>query len=236
MKSLPGSVHQNVEKTAGNTTPDSRVFDILQQFPQLEQLSQYLRSGGPNTALTIGKTLRVRELAMLEAELRNQSLLTPTLPGVAGCFAHRASLDASTWRWRARRMRVKSVPVLIDVPRYLLTWSEELIASLSAYNIVLNNPAPRGGEQPVAADRRDIIAKLTYLNQFAAYLLGVELRAELPFGRGFRALLRVIASGEETSLESHESAVVEVLVLPTTKHEFNQVLRSYLDREPNSGR
>ncbi len=233
MKSLPGNVHENVEKTAGNTPRNSQVFDILKQFPQLEQLSLYLREDGPTQALTIGRRLRVRELAMLEAELRNQSILTPALPGVVGCFAHRASLDASTWRWRARRMRVKAVPVLIDVPHYLIRWSEELIASLSAHDFVLNNPAQRGDQHPVIVDRRDIMAKLSYLNQFAAYLLGVEPRSELPFSRGFQALLRVIASGDEIGAAVAE---VEVLVLPTTKQEFNRVLRSRLDRTSDSGR
>lgn len=255
MKNIQDPLDKNGARSAEKTGKDRRFPDgvLLSTTPSgsaLSRLRAVLATTPRAASLTPSEPLPLRELAMLEAELTNQGFLRPTRPELIGALAKRASLEGSNWRWRARRMRAGGLRVLIDVPSYCVAWADELEAALEA-TLLIDRAASdtedhlHGLGTPTFADREDLLSKLSYLDQLAAYILG-ERRRDYACNQddprrnvGLDLILRLLSSSRTSERLSRRgawgwrggSAGIEQqplpeICLPVTRERFLEALRN----------
>ena len=143
------------------------------------------------------------QLEMLEAELRNQGILSGAQDVTT--LLQSALHTASILRWRARRAGISgdSVQFSVRVPQYVLTRAEEIETELRDLT-----DTSSGGRELLAMrsatwgkgidSRSRLLNDLLYLEQFAAYLIGRFETHESRYHRGLNLLLKIVSSRSES--------------------------------------
>jgi len=177
--------------------------------------------------------LNLSQLEMFESELINQGFLTNKVSRPAeGASAHssapsrisqRAALEVAYLKWRSQRMAKDThLDFVVDVPKYLLHWAAELVTRAQpgeSFRSLSNSQWACDQTIPGLAS-----AQLEYLDQFAAYLLGVSDRAPGRrggrFSLGLELILKKLAS--PSALVQLESRII----LPLRESEFTELQRA----------
>lgn len=219
-----GAVHEPVEKS----TDAVGKFDPVLGSPQwLQAVSGMLSALGWPAISCLARELAGRpgagpvhtldELAMWEAELRNQGLVPPETDLRLGHFAAHQS---NHLRWRALRSGVpsSSLAFKVNVRALIVARAEQLIAGVRT--------APETRERGGSVEVRE----LRYLEALSARL--IEQPEQLPsrYHRGLELLLRVIGAGRRSGAPGAPdgSTGIEgtlVIELPVAMPEFATSLR-----------
>ncbi|MCB0325064.1 MAG: hypothetical protein KDD69_15880 [Bdellovibrionales bacterium] len=220
-----GAVGKNVQLEASPTADTQAVRLRSLGLLHLAQLTDGLEQGTIDSPVLkrLSRPVELKQLEMLEAELTNQGILPRLRAGVLSLAQHVAQ-ETGVWCWRAERCGVESNSLQFDVeiPRYIIARAGELLAPLS-----LDTPGPvepqtgvwrRAAEAPAVA-----IAELSYLDRFAAYLLGAFYDPANRYQRGLNLVLHVLVGAARA--EEEQSSLL-CLTLPLSKQAFFHQLKA----------
>ena len=183
--------------------------------------------------------IELTTLEMLEAELANQELtsldlaqlkrsiehfdrtkatrvngnVSSTRAESCSSLAQRASIEATLWRWRARRLglNARKLNFYVDVRKYLIKWAHELSVAIQKDNqknqkdesLFLHRP---GFSALHEEDKLSISKKLNYLDELAAFLNGDRKPSEThPYQRGMSALIKMLSLPDKLNTNSEDS-------------------------------
>lgn len=196
----------------GNNFPDSIAFGH-EIFSELSQLRDALEGAHLN------KPIGIEQFEMLEAELQNQGILSRIDPDIP-CLASLANQEATFWRWRAQRYCASRVNVSfeVDVPRYIVQRSLEVLAALDEFGL-----SEEGSTWKFSfRSKKSLLQELRYLESFASYINGAYDRSTNRYQRGCNLILQVLAHAPQWRGQS-----TVVVTLPVTKDEFINSIKPY---------
>ena len=170
------------------------------------------------------------QLEMLEAELRNQGILSSAQDVTT--LLQSALHTASILRWRARRAGISgdSVQFSVRVPQYILNRAEEIESELRDLS-----DTSTGGRELLTMrsatwgkgidSRSRLMNDMIYLEQFAGYLLGRFEKDESRYHRGLNLLLKILTSKTDAAEDTSAHAESAGISLPIGHREFLDELK-----------
>ena len=214
------------------------------KYPHLQELRAVLRDSGSaylRLRNAVG-AIDADQFEMLEAELQNQGIL-PRVSNSSYKLSQRASYDAQFWRWRAKRYGAQNVELrfLVDVPKFILSRSEEILEALDNNEFAKESAAEQTLLQRASARGESTLnptSELRYLDQFAAYVMGEFDDSTNRYHQGLNLVLKVLSISTRPPSETGSMVQERVenisgvphfrltATLPLDKEEFFYCLKS----------
>ena len=199
-------------------------LDLLSTLPHLGQLFEALENSEGKSP-RFPRPLGTDEIEMIEAELRNQGIITSG-PKKELLLSERLAREAALWKWRARSASPKQLRFLVDVPCYIAHFALEL-SEQSELKLGEGSGEDKNGPKllnPLESQVIESKAGLEYLNEFASYVNGTYDKHSNRFEQGLNVVLRALSRGNIG--HSKQDSTTTEIILPVSKKKFFSQIKS----------
>lgn len=177
-------------------------------FNNLKELS--IKRSKNELLKVISSPIRLIDFEMLEAELLNQGIL----PKVSETLSQILIREVSHLKWTTRHFfkTDNQLELYIDVPLYLLKKADQNLETSLAENISIDFLSTQD---------------LSYLEQFAAYLLGEYEETNNSYEKGLNLILKTIRSGNSAneSINKDSNGLTKVILPVSQKSLIKTLIR-----------